>query len=114
MINPAGQECRFYYQDYHRGRNEQTCRLIDGNPSSPNWQAKDCTNCPVPGILRANNSPELVLQATVKKGVLGLNRHVEVTAFCSRHLIDVPKPHVGCPECAKEKPGLQELFGNQP
>ena len=65
MINPAGQECRFYYQDYHRGRNEQTCRLIDGNPSSPDWQPKDCTNCSVPGILRANSSPDLVLQATV-------------------------------------------------
>ena len=114
MINPAGQECRFYYQDYHRGRNEQTCRLIDGNPSSPDWQPKDCTNCPVPGILRANSSPNLVLQATVKKGLFGLNRHVEVTAFCSKHLIDVPKPHVGCPACAKEKPGLEELFGNQP
>ncbi len=113
MINPAGQECRFYYQDYHRGRSEQTCRLIDGNPSSVDWQAKDCTNCPVPGILRANSSPELVLQAAVKKGVLGLNRRVEVTAFCSRHLIEVPKPHVGCAECAKEKPGLEALFGGQ-
>lgn len=112
MITPAGQECRFYYQDYHRGRNEQTCRLIEGNPSSPPWQPRDCANCPVPGILRANSSPDLVLEATVKKGLLGFNRRVEVTAFCSRHLVDVPKPHVGCPECARERPGLQELFGD--
>ncbi len=28
MINPAGQECRFYYQDFHRGRSEQECRLV--------------------------------------------------------------------------------------
>jgi hypothetical protein len=112
MITPAGKECRFYYQDYHRGRAEQLCRLIEANPSSPDWQPKDCSNCPVPDILLANSSPDLVLQATVRKGLFGLNRRVEVSAFCSRHLIDVPKPQVGCPVCASEKPGLQELFGD--
>lgn len=112
MITPAGKECRFYYQDYHRGRAEQTCRLIAANPDSAEWQPKDCSNCPVPEILLANSSPDLVLQGTVKKGLFGLNRHVEVTAFCSRHLIDVPRPQVGCPSCANEKPGLEELFGN--
>ncbi len=112
MITPAGKECRFYYQDYHRGRAEQICRLIEANPSSADWQPKDCAQCPVPDILLANSSPDLVLQATVKKGLFGLNRHVEVSAFCSRHLIDVPRPHVGCAACANEKPGLQELFGS--
>ena len=111
MINPAGQECRFYYQDFHRGRSEQECRLVEGNAKSADWREQDCSLCPVPDILRANCSPDLVLTATIKKGILGINRHIAVTAFCSRHLIDVPKPHVGCPECAKEKPGLQELFG---
>jgi hypothetical protein len=33
-----------------------------------------------------------------------------VKAFCSRHLIDVPRPEVGCPKCAQERPGLRELF----
>lgn len=112
MITPAGKECRFYYQDFHRGRSEQECRLIMANPNSPEWKPKDCSECPVPEILLANSSPNLVLQATVKKGVFGMNRHVEVSAFCSKHLIDVPKPQVGCPECAREKPGLQELFGD--
>jgi hypothetical protein len=42
-----------------------------------------------------------------------LNRKVEVKAFCSRHLIDVDQPHVGCPQCAKERPGLQKLFGDE-
>lgn len=111
MINPAGQECRFYYRDYHRGRSEEECRLIAGNPNSAEWQPKDCTGCPVPDILQANSSPDLVLEATIKKGVLGMNRHVKVKAFCSRHLIDVSKPHVGCPECARERPGLEQLFG---
>jgi len=23
----------------------------------------------------------------------------------------VPEPHVGCPKCAREKPGIRDLFG---
>ena len=80
------------------------------NQRSKDWKPSDCGKCPVPEILQANSSPDLVLEATIKEGFMGMNRRVEVKAFCSRHLIDVPKPHVGCPQCAKEKPGLQELF----
>ena len=112
MRTPAGKECRFYYEDYHRGNEEQECRLLLNNPNSPAWRAEDCYNCPVPDILRANSSPHLVLEGTIKKGLLGLNRRVTVTAFCSRHLIEVESPEVGCPQCAKERPGFEELFGN--
>ena len=38
MINPAGQECRFYYQDFHRGRSEQECRLVMKNGESADWR----------------------------------------------------------------------------
>jgi len=110
MITPAGKECRFYYQDYFRGRSEQECRLIKANLRSPQWQPKDCFHCPVPDILKANSNPDLVLEGTVKKGIMGLNRHIEVYAFCSRHLIEVTKPEAGCPKCAAEKPGLRDLF----
>lgn len=112
MRTPSGQECRFYYQNFHRGRSEQECRLLQNNPRSPEWQPKDCAVCPVPEILRSNSSPDLVLEGTAKSGFLGFNRRVEVKAFCSRHLVDVPQPQVGCPQCAKERPGLQELFGD--
>jgi hypothetical protein len=112
VITPAGKECRFYYEDYHRGHSEQYCRLIRGNPNSLTWEAKDCSRCPIPEILRANSSPDLVLEATIKSGLFGLNRRVEVVASCSKHLVEVKKPEVGCPFCAKEKPGLQELFGD--
>ncbi len=112
MITPAGKECRFYYQDYFRGRSEQECRLIKSNSRSPEWKPKDCETCPVPEILLANSSPDLVLEATVKPGFLGMNRRVAVKAFCSRHLIDVDNPIVGCPKCAAEKPGISELFDN--
>lgn len=112
MITPAGKECRFYYQDYFRGRSEQECRLIKANTRSPKWEPKDCATCPVPDILIANGNPNLILEATVKPGFLGINRHVSVYAFCSRHLIDVDKPEAGCPKCAAERPGLRELFDN--
>ncbi len=87
--------------------------MIDANQRSPGWRPQDCSNCPVPEILQANSSPDLVLEGTVKSGVLGFNRRVEVKAFCSKHLIDVPTPHVGCPQCALEKPGLHALFGGE-
>ena len=111
MITPAGKECRFYYQNFHRGASDQECRLIKANIASSEWRPKDCSNCPVPEILFANNSPDLVLEAKVRSGVLGFGRKVEVKAFCSKHLVDVPEPHVGCPVCAREKPGFQEFFG---
>lgn len=110
MRTPAGKECRFYYQNFHRGHSDQECRLIQANIRSPEWRPEDCSHCPVPAILQANSSPDLVLEGTVKKGVLGLRRRVEVKAFCSRHLSDVPHPQVGCLQCARERPGLQELF----
>jgi len=112
METPAGKECRFYYEDYHRGNSEQYCRLVRNNPRSLDWQEKDCFHCPVPEILRANSNPDLVLDGTIKQGLLGINRHVEVEAFCSRHLVEVGHPEVGCHQCAAERPGLQELFGD--
>lgn len=112
MKTPAGKECRFYYQDFHRGRSEQVCRLVEASPQSATWQPKDCTACPVPDILQANGNPNLVLQGVIHKGFLGLNRRMEVRAFCSKHVIDVPQPHVGCPQCARERPNLESLFGD--
>ena len=111
MKTPYGQECRFYYQNFHRGRSDQECRLIQGNPHSDEWRPADCQKCPVPAILMANNNPNLVLEGKVKSGFLGFNRRIEVTAFCSKHLIDVPNPKVGCPKCAAERPGIRELLG---
>ena len=112
MINPDGKECRFYYQDFHRGRDEQECRLAKANPKSAEWAVKICTGCPVPDILASNSDPNLVLEGTISKGFVGFGRKMEVKAFCSKHLIDLPNPQTGCPQCAKEKPGLAELFSD--
>jgi hypothetical protein len=105
VITPAGVECRYYYEDYFRGRERQECRLIALNPASEPWQPKLCYNCPVPGILRANACPNLVLEGRVEKRMLGLARRVTVAAVCSRYLVDVAEPRIGCGHCHEERPG---------
>lgn len=106
MRTPAGTECRYYYQDFHRGRDVQECRNIKANPSSLPWRPSDCSRCPVPAILNANSSPDLALNITVKPVMLGLGRRIEVTAFCTRHNIAIEDPYVGCPRDAEERRGL--------
>jgi hypothetical protein len=109
MITPAGEECRYYYEDFFRGREKQECRLLAQNPRSEPWQPRLCSSCPVPAILRANACPHLVLEGEVKKGFLGLSRKVAVKAICSKYLVDVPQPHIGCGHCHEERAGA-ELF----
>jgi len=112
MKTPAGHQCKFYYEDFNRGRDTQECRLIDANKASIPWEPSDCTDCPIPGILRANGDPNLVLQGNIKNNFWKFGRKFEVSAFCSKHLIDVDEPHIGCTACAAERPSLEDIFGN--
>jgi hypothetical protein len=106
MRTPAGKDCRYYYQDFHRGRNLQECRLIQGNPESLPYRPVDCTNCPIPDILKANASKYLELTLTIKPRLLGIGRRHEVKATCLRHKIEIEDAFVGCPLCNKERPGV--------
>ncbi len=110
MKTPAGIECPQYYADFHRGRHVQECRLAGRNPQSANWHPKDCAQCPVPDILRANASPVLRLRLTIKPGILGLGRHNEVEAFCEKHARPIEDPIVGCALCNAEKPGVDAFL----
>jgi hypothetical protein len=110
MRTPAGKECRFYYEDFHRGRNLQECRLIRENPESLPWRPSYCARCSVPEILNANASPNLELKLTVKPVMLGLGRRVEVTATCLKHRTTIEDPFVGCPQCNAERPGLDVFW----
>ena len=105
MRNPAGAECRFYYEDFNRGREIQVCRLIERNPQSNAWQPRLCKTCPVPAILRANACPNLTLQAQVGRWWL-IFRQVEVRAFCSLTGEEVSEPMVGCGRCHEVIDGL--------
>ncbi len=109
MITPAGDECRFYYEDYHRGREIQECRLIGRNPESEPWQPSLCSSCPVPSILRANASPNLALEGKVVRRFY-FQKRVEVFAVCSKHLVELPDPHIGCSQCRAESPGAEAIL----
>jgi hypothetical protein len=108
LRTPAGTECPFYYADFHRGANRQECRLIERNPASAPWMPDLCAGCPVPRILLANGCPNLVLEARVHKGVLGLNRRVDVRASCTQSGAAVAEPEVGCGQCHRLSLSLQE------
>ena len=47
----------------------------------------------------ANSCPNMVLEAKVERGFLGLRRHINVAAFCTQSLQDVPEPEIGCGQC---------------
>lgn len=110
MKTPAGKECRYYYEDFHRGRNKQECRLIQYGRGSEKWRPGDCMQCPVPDILWANASEYLRLEASIQSGFLGLGRRVVFTAHCSKHNAEIADPYVGCEQCAAERPGLMTFL----
>ena len=98
MRNPAGMDCKFFYGDYHRGRNHEECSLLQS--ASLDWRPDYCNKCPVPSILRANACETMVLTPKVTRSIINLFKSaVEVSAFCQKTLRDVKEPHVGCGEC---------------
>ena len=109
MKTPAGQECKYYFADFHRGRNVQACRLIERNPDSLSWKPSLCASCPVPDILRANDSDSLVLDAKVVKKLFGFKQQVEVEGWCSKHFCEVPNPVTGCQSCRQQRPSILGL-----
>lgn len=104
MITPAGKECKHYYEDFHRGREIQECRLAKQNPDSQRWSPSDCERCPVPDILRANADPDMELTLTIKSGFLGFGRSIQVEAHNRRTGKLVENPYVG--DVDRENPGL--------
>lgn len=110
MKTPAGNECRFYYADYHRGRSRQECRLLKDAGGPERWHPDDCRRCPVPDILWANASENLRLKAHIQAGFLGIGRRVEIGAWCSKHDSAIDDPYVGCQHCIAERPNLADLL----
>jgi hypothetical protein len=101
MITPAGKDCKYYYEDFHR-RSFQECRLIARNPESPSWTPDLCGKCPVPDILRDNRCEHMLLKATVVSQFLVMRR-VKVDAYCEKHQRVIAEPRIGCGECARER-----------
>lgn len=99
MQTPYGQECRFFYGDYYRGRDHEECRLLSKAESQVSWTSKLCKNCPVPGILQANACKHMVLEGEVAKGIFGFGKRMNISAYCLKSETNVKEPHVGCGQC---------------
>jgi len=52
----------------------------------------------------ANACQNMVLEAKVGRGFLGLRRRIEVKAFCTQTLKDVLEPEIGCGQCHLDLP----------
>ena len=98
MRTPAGAECRYYYEDFHR-RAVQECRLVARNPASRTWSPDLCGACAVPQILSANACPHLLLKAAVETRFI-IRRQVKVEAYCDYQKEAVAEPRIGCGACA--------------
>lgn len=92
-------DCAFYFEDYYRGRERRECRLLARSGRARGWSVTLCRFCPVPRIRRANRCPNMIIEARIKTGFLGLGRRVTVEAFCTRTMREVKEPMVGCGEC---------------
>ncbi len=99
MRTPAGSECPYYYEDFHRGRNRQECRLIERTPHGGVYSPDLCMHCRVPRIVLANACPTMVLEARVVSRFFGLRHRVDVSAYCTRTLKAVEVPEIGCGHC---------------
>lgn len=102
MRTPASTECRYYYEDFNRGRETQECRLILSNVASAPWRPRLCTTCPIPAIQRANACSHMELEARVGRRWLVVPQ-VRVRAYCRRTEQAVADPMVGCGHCHEDR-----------
>jgi hypothetical protein len=100
MANKPKPNCRFYFEDYYRGRETMECRLPKSRESL-RWQRKICDSCPVPGILRETNCPHLALEGTIRKR-FPWGERMEVFAVCAKHMAQLPNTGY-CAQCAAEQ-----------
>jgi hypothetical protein len=107
MITPAGTECPYYYEDFHRGRNRQECRLIEKTPDGGRYTPDLCNRCPVPRIVLANACKHIVLEARASRGILGFGRRINLSAYCTRSHQDVKEPEIGCGQCHLDFPTFE-------
>jgi hypothetical protein len=95
MKTPAGTECKYFYGDYYRGREQEECHLLGAE-----WTRDLCSTCPVPSISQANACESMQLRGEVIRPLAAaFRRRVNVTAYCERTHRSGFDPHIGCGEC---------------
>lgn len=101
MAKPVN--CRYFYGDYHRGKNVEECRLLARNADhGRSWKRKLCDTCPVPELIIASQCRHLELEAEIRRKFLR-DQVVVTFAICTKHMIELDDPHY-CPLCAQENP----------
>lgn len=107
MKTPQGIECPYFYGDYFRGRQVEECRLLQSHDLP--WKASLCRTCPVPGIVRANACPHLMLKPRLVRPLQAFFQlRIQVEAWCEKTRRPVPEPQIGCGECHSLPPIFRE------
>ncbi len=99
MITPAGNDCKYFYGDYYRGRHREECRLLIDSRETQSWKPELCFTCPVPEILIANACEYMKLKGEIFRPFPYLQRRVKVTAYCNKCDCIVAEPKIGCGQC---------------
>lgn len=102
MLTPAGTECRHYFEDFHRGRNTQVCRLLEHTEQEGKWKPEFCATCQVPRIDQANACPNMILTIIPHTGILGIGKRMEINAHCTKTQQSVDIPQIGCGHCHED------------
>jgi hypothetical protein len=97
MLTPTGKECRYFYGDYHRGRKNEECRLL--NPANLIWSPYLCEKCPIPDILLANACENIEYSPKLEKPFFFMKPQVRISAFCVKSNASVNEPRIGCGQC---------------
>lgn len=106
MRTPAGKECRYFYGDYFRGRQQEECRLLAASNPPLVWRREFCITCPVPGILMANACSHMDIIPSLGRPFPFIKQQVQVRTFCRHTNRTGFDPHIGCGECHR----LPEIF----
>jgi hypothetical protein len=110
MRTPAGKECKYFYGDYYRGRNQEECQLLQSANPPQAWNRELCFDCPVPEVTLANSCSHMVLHPLVQRTLLIFKKQVKIEAYCEKTGRRVAEPHIGCGECHP----LPPIFTGEP
>ena len=95
-------DCAYYYYDFHRGWEKESCRLLDSSPDpGGTWQRSLCNTCPVPGLLAKTNCQHLVLEGKVTRPLFRTKVQVSF-AMCSNSLEELSSPDQ-CSACSQSQ-----------
>jgi hypothetical protein len=97
MQTPAGNECKFFYGDYFRGRHQEECRLL--KDANLDWRPDMCEKCPIPDILLANSCEHMEFRPNLYRPYLILSHQVEIKTYCNKSASNVDEPRIGCGQC---------------